>query len=458
MQDPRRMVFVIAGLVSALTGQDGGAAAADPLTPALQLFLSAVTAESSPAAMANATTPVLEALAGQPEQKVLQTLVDSLRASGDWETVRASHCEALLELYRRHRAAKEPQRLVPLVVVLERLAPERPQVKLGVAEVFGAAWAARDVARAVEAIGDLRSLMPSEDDGLADTAAKIAGFVGFLGDAAAGWNGVRTILGYLEQMASSMQGGGAIRVLTADDLVGLRALTELREARARGDQAAAAKLLTELRSLQPKNPALSLLTAEMRASWGDAWSDVEAKKELKRFAELTDPARPVPGANEPWIGWADVSAMLRLLDWQPSFGNRQWSSMRDLRDYAVRLGKEIKPGTEDRLVIAPDRRRLEQQIQRLEQNLPKLEQARDETRDKLARLEQERDAAKGDYDNAGRGRGVIDSKRSDLNAKWQGLVRQCKDASGPAASAAERFDRQCERLALYRARLEQFRN
>ncbi|MBL8755343.1 MAG: hypothetical protein JNK15_18735 [Planctomycetes bacterium] len=429
----------------------------EAITSSLKKFLAAVTDSSSPTEVAAATRPVADALAGQPEHKAIVELVDALATADDWTAVREKHTGHLLDLYRTHRLGKNPHRLAPLVVTLERLAPERPQVQLGLAEVFGAVWDAQDIARAVKAIGNVRSLMPAKGDGAIEIVGKLAGFIGLAGDAVAGWRGATHLFGYLDQVTASLQGGGgAVRVLTADDLLAFQVLEELLAARRAGDQAALLKALADLRRMQPRNPVYPLLCAETLASFGPAWNEASAKKELKLFFDLTDPKQPVPASNEPWVGWTDVAALLRMLGWRPAIGDAGWNSSKDLRDYAKRLESAIKPKVDERLVISPDKKELQFQIKRLEAAVPDLERKRSKCTQELADLEQARDDAERAWKGAGNDRGRYQDSKSDLHTKFADLVRQVGAKSKEAATAVERHARETARLGVYRKRMAAF--
>lgn len=426
------------------------------IVTSLQASVGRVNDESQPKDVAAAATAVVEALAGEPEQAALRTLVDVLQGAADWDDVRERHTDQLIDLYRRHRSGPHAYRLAPVVVVLERLAPEQPQVQFGLAEVFGVIWAGQDIGRAANALASARSLIPARGDGALEIIAKVVGFVGLTGDLAGGWNGITTLLGYLEQAERAVRGGSPVRVLTADDLVAFHVLADLEEARRTGDQAVAMKLCRELRKLQPRNPVYPLLMAEMQASFGAAWDQAAAKKILREFFELTEPRGAVPAANEAWVGWTDVSGLLRMLQWQPGLGEPGWRDMRDLRDYGKRLEAAIVPKVEDRLVISPDRTELRRQIERLEFNVPKLEEEHEASRRLLAQLERECEAAEREYRAARPGGGRFDPRKSDLRAKWSGLQRQVEQARGPAKQDQERCEKAQRRLVVYRERMARF--
>ena len=430
----------------------------DTITASLQAFLAGVTKESTPQEVARAAEPLAAALSGKVEQPAVQSLIEALQGADGWDAVRERHADRLLDLYRRHRTARNPHRLAPLVVVLERLAPERPQVQLGVAEVFGGIWAARDVVRAAQALDSFAALMPKQGDGLIDGTAKIAGFVGLAGDVVAGWRGLVTLVGYISQLSSSVKQGAAVRVLTADDLVAFQVLADLGDVRGSGDQASATRLLEELRSLQPRNPVYPLLLAESHASLGPKWQEAAAKKCIREFLDMTDPRSVAPADGDPWMGWTDVSTLLRMLRWTPAIGEEEWRTMSDLRAYAKRLEGAIKPSTDERLVISPDREELRQQIARLERGLPKLERERDEKQQKIRELERDCKAAEAAYRNVPSGAGGYQQHRSDLHSKWADLKRQLDQAKSPTKRAEERYDRSAQRLAFYQQRMRQFDN
>jgi hypothetical protein len=422
----------------------------EPVSSAVGAFIKSDLAEVSPASMAGRADAVAAVLGDSAEAAAVRELAEMLRGAGDWRALEDQHVDRLVDLLRKARRGTNADRLAPIVHVLERVASDRVEVQLCVAETYGGPSWIRNTGKAAAATGKVTTMIARHVKNR--DAARILAFLGVGGRVIGGLVALADFLGFI---AGDFENNATLRPLTADDLVAFRVLEQLAEARQYGDQVAAEKLLVEMRTLQPKNPVYPLLLAETYASWGPAWNADRAKKCVRDVIALTDPKVALPLADEAWLNPTDVRATLHILDWAGDARSVQDS--RDLGRYAAKFAPTVKLPTEDRLVVSPDRTELESQISRLERAISKLREDLQEAKAELAERKQKAKAAKRDLDSLSRRSKGYEDQHSNLHARWATAVRQVEQAEVQMASRDKRLRATEARMATWTARFRRFR-
>ncbi|MBL9075956.1 MAG: hypothetical protein JNL08_00550 [Planctomycetes bacterium] len=431
-------------------------AATDAVATAVRQFVDACADATAPSDLVARAAAVHDAAPDLPVRAALRTLGELLAGANTWDGFASGSAEQLLALVQQHRGGPHPELVAPLLLVLERQQPARPEVHLGLAEVFGAATAVRDVARAIAALDRVQQLLPSQDDGTPETLARAVGMLRFLGDVADGWRGVNTLWHYLGLLRTSVAGDGSMPMVRAEDVAACRLCEDLAAARRRGRQAESLQLLQKLQALQPANPIYALLRAETHASWG-AFDLPQAQQQIDRFLALSEPAALAAAAKQSWCNLAAARWCLRVLDWDPAVPATA-SSWEDLRDYAQQLRKLVKPDTGSRLAVAADAGELESQLGRMRRDCEQRREKRDKAVALLQQLQDEYDAAAGAEQNPGRrGRGTFDPTPAERRAARADALRAL-DRQRPVT---ERLQAECQhaldRLADHERRFAKLR-
>lgn len=396
------------------------------------------------------------ALRDRTEAGVVRIALQALTDVDKWDAVPAECVDGLIGAIRAQRGKVQQELLVAPVLLLQRLAGDRWEVQLLLAETFGAESCIRDVDRAQTALRRMVALIPVDLEGLQRSAKQIRSFCQFLGDDGPSMDGIATLRAYLTLLAREPAPAFATNILTQDDLRAFRLIEPLVSKLRSGEQKAVVDLLDQLRALQPKNAAFALIEAEVRASVGSGWDYAKAKRCLQEFLELTEP--DVSGAVAPWDGLAAVRITLALMEWgdlpgQPGRG----SAIEALRDYAGALLPQIKKPVADRLAISPDRAELERLAKLMQKRELGLAQDREEASTAYLRARDRCDRAKSAYENARSGRGFC-QRRSDLHDQWMTAKRVLERAESNFNYAEERLAINQRRNKDYTDRLKRFGN
>ncbi len=428
----------------------------DPVVKALRRLLN-VEPSAPPGEFSARATAVAAAMGDRPQAEAIRSATGMLASISGWGGITPEQADALTQAIKEHRNHPSPELLLPIILMLERVAGDRLELLLTLAETFGATSCIRDVDRARNALRRLVDLLPEDFDAFDRSGDQVRAFLKFLGMEDAGWSGVRALRAYLGLLEKD---GGTIALvprLGAEDILALRLIENLVEARRRGNQAASVDLLEQLRKLQPQNSAYQLLLAETFASVGPAWNYEKARECLQQFLAGTDPDATESLARGRWAGFAHLRITLEMLEWGslPGQPGRNAPTER-LRAYATELLPRIKTPIVDRLAISPDADELEKLSKLLRRREEEHDKDHAKKKDAFERAQERCNRAEQAFRSAGSESRQFQQRRSDLYASWMDAKRALERSQAALKSAADRLAQNQQRLKAYEDRLQRF--
>lgn len=424
------------------------------VTKALRALVE-LASEAPPAEFASRTMAVAEALGDQPGVEPLRSATDLLAGIADWRSFPAEHVDDLVQAIKEHRGKPSSELLLPVVLMAERVAGDRLEVQLAVAEAFGQESCIGDSDRARAALRRLVAMLPTDLEGFQRTAEQVRSFGRFLGDERLGKEGIATLRSYLALLERAPVPTSSMHVLTPDDLKAFNTIGTYVDKQRRGDQKAAVDLLEQMRTLQPRNAAFLLPLAEARASLGPAFDYHKAKKCLQDFLVATDPDAADAPARDPWEGFDALRETLSLLQWGdlPGQPGRD-ATVESLRECAGELLPRIRMAVAYHLVISPDRDRLEDMAKLMQRQEPGLVKDLEEANAVFERARDQCEKAETAYKSAGSGRGGFNQRRADLHDRWMSTKVALDRAKKELARASEQLDINQRRNKDYTDRLK----
>ncbi len=452
----RSLAFIFAAsLAIPGTGQSPPARGIDEQ---LERTIEACMSDAPLASLAPLIADYAKALTGQQEASAFELLARTvLEATGEEETPFSDLVtEALLEHVRARRNGPHPQRMLPMLLILERTVPQDCRVQMGLAEGFGIASGVFNGARAIAALSRVGEIIPAEDDGIVDTLAKLVQLPAFLGDLKAGVQGYTDLRDGIPRLLALLRDGRPIRPWRLADIEALRLHEDLTVARSRGEQANAVKLLNQLRTLQPGNPVYPLILAETLASLGPAWSPNLATKELRAFLAMTDPGKrtAVPADELPWTD-TDTATVMRILGL-----SRASDKLSEVRVYAKGLLQDLPPAdaSPQPLLISPDKTMLGERVDALRSEHSGKSKEHDRAAKELAAARVKLRKAEQDYQRE-RTKPIRRGTIREVDAAY-GRLQTCENnvrrLEAKMSSLEKTMSGLRERLVRYEARLGRF--
>lgn len=449
---PFAIVLALAALAPCRAQQPTDAAAK---APALERLLAEAVATIEGAQIPSEALPALErlvqALGERAEATVAARILELCKTAGEWQALDAATVEDLIEQTVAAQQSGQTELVAASIVALTRFAPQRHETHSLRFELFGRATPLFDAAKAFHSLGELRGMMPSNQDGWGEVARKVLGLAFIVGDIADGIDAVRTLLSYWNGCESLLKAGQPIRAPTPSDVRVFRLLPVIHGDYMVGQRAAVVASLDAWAKEQPDNVAQLLLFALAQSSLTggevkDRYAPEKARALLDRILALTDPkAKP----TAPETAWTFHEVRGVLLQFDVPCGD----SIEALRRYVTDLGKTVKDQKSLPLAHFADYAPLARQVKSRSEKLAKRQEDLATLDGLVKSAEREIRAAGG---RPGKTPGTFDMGSSDQREKLASLVMKYNGRRDKYNTLAKTLETEEALLMAYRSRLADY--